>query len=121
MRSFSDCLALQANIDTLIVFCTDNTLQLNVAKCKRITLTRNERCIEYLYNINAAYLDYYPEISDLGIILDKGLTFVAYVQHICNVAMRLLDLPFRSFKYVNKGFLYRTLFFFSLIKSRIEY
>lgn len=64
IRSFSDCLALQDDLDSLVYWGDNNKLQLNVKKCKKISFTRYTRNIEYSYNISAVPLGYFQHSSN---------------------------------------------------------
>lgn len=107
-------------LDSFIVWCTDNGLQLNEGIFKKITFIKNVRCIQYFYCTNCTPLKDSQEILYLGIILDRSPYFVPHVPHICRVAMQLLGFIFRSTKdFTNVSCI--KLFFYSLISYRLEH
>src|SRR5699024_4700011 len=57
VSSYADCLLLQDSVDSLVKWCNDNRLQLNVSKCTLLTFTRKSNYIHFYYNINGTVLE----------------------------------------------------------------
>jgi hypothetical protein len=91
-----DCLDLQDSIDKLYSWCSLNKLQLNIDKCKKISFIRKTEVISFNFNVNGSLLARCNEISDLGVIMDTGLTFVPHMRSVVNKALKMLDFIFRN-------------------------
>lgn len=90
IRSTGDCLELQRLIDLFTEWCNRNLLIVSVSKCYVISFSRKKNDIEYPYCIDNQLLTRVSEIKDLGVILDKKLTFHShYLQTIAKANKNL--------------------------------
>jgi hypothetical protein len=89
-------LKLQQTLDFLFVWCTSNSLPVNISKCNVIHLGRNNP--NYQYTLNSVQLIDTTTVKDLGIMLDSSLTFVKHVDSVASKARRLMGLVFRTFR-----------------------
>jgi hypothetical protein len=84
-----DCLDLQDSIDKLYSWCSLNKLQLNIDTCKKISFTRKPEVISFNFKVNGSLLARCNEISDLGVIMDTGLTFAPHMRSVVNKALKM--------------------------------
>ena len=96
IRSHSDTLTLQSDLDSLCRWSTAWKLSLNPSKCKTITFTLRKRPILSSYSIAGTVLERVLEIRDLGILLDSKLTFGPHVDNVAAKANRALGVYLRS-------------------------
>jgi Reverse transcriptase (RNA-dependent DNA polymerase) len=73
--SVEDGQRFQSDLDRLQKWCLENKFVLNVSKCKAITFGRRKNPIEHVYRIGEHELERVEEINDLGVFLDKNMTF----------------------------------------------
>ena len=87
----SDTHKLQTAIDQFVAWCNDNDLDINFSKCKLFTLYMKQKPIIQDYTINNQNIVRVNEIRDLGIILDRKLSFDSHIEYICNKANAALQ------------------------------
>ena len=75
----SDGRLLQDDLSRLSDWSARWGLTLNPSKCKAFTITLRRTPVQTSYCIDSAKLDHVEEIRDLGVILDKKLTFAAHI------------------------------------------
>lgn len=115
-----DCLRLQADLDNFTLWCTINKLKINVNKCKSITFSRLTTNICYDYTLNTSKIENVRQIKDLGVIIDRQLTFVPHIQYICDHATKMLGFIYRNTKnFTNTDSL--CVLFYAFIRSKLEY
>ena len=116
----SDCEKLQHDIDRVFEWCALNRLPLNIKKCKKISITLNKLEIRYDYNINLTLLENCEHVEDLGIIIDKKLSFNKHIDKVVKTSLKTLGFLIRSStSFKNTHTL--SLLFSSLVKSRLNY
>jgi hypothetical protein len=76
---FQDCLKIQSDLNKLSEWCDRNPLLLNVGKCKTITFSRSRHPVEFSYILGGTVLDWVSFINDLGVIMNKKMTFSEHV------------------------------------------
>jgi hypothetical protein len=79
IRSLSDCVNLQADLDTLVSWCALNCLELNVSKCHVLHFTRARSMINFNYSILGSSLSVVDEIRDLGVIMFSKFCMLIYL------------------------------------------
>ena len=75
IRNTSDTMKLQEEIDRFVQWCDENGLELNIKKCKIMTL-RNP--IIPHYNIKGTVIQRVEQMSDLGVTMDPKLSFALH-------------------------------------------
>ena len=87
-----DTFKLQADLDSLSRWSTENHIPLNIFKCKcmRFHRFRTKDPFVYNYNINGILLDEVDEIKDLGVIIDRKLEFSSYITKMVSKCLRNL-------------------------------
>jgi hypothetical protein len=59
-------LKVQSDLNRLVEWCEANALELNVGKCKSVTITRLRHLIEFSYMLGGIILDRVDSINELG-------------------------------------------------------
>ena len=91
-----DAAALQADLDSLCTWSRTWKLSLNPGKCKSFTMTLKRRPITFDYAIEHTALEQVDVIRDLGVLLDRKLTFSKHVELIISKANRSLGILMRA-------------------------
>lgn len=96
-------------------------MQLNTEKCFHINFTRKASgIINFTYKIDGSPLTEVDTIRDLGILLDKKLTFVPHMESIVKRASRALGFVLRNVK-MFASFKTKILLYNCLVRSILEY
>jgi hypothetical protein len=70
VRDFQDCLKIK---NDLVDWCGANLLELNVGKCKSITLSRLRHPVEFSYMLGG--IIFVDSITDFGVVMDSRMSF----------------------------------------------
>lgn len=88
-----DCLSLQKELDTILRWCDQNNMSLNVNKCEAISFKRNEtNILSYDYHCRNQVLKRVTVVKDLGVLLDSRLTFKTHIDHVVSKSKATLYL-----------------------------
>jgi hypothetical protein len=68
MKSAEDCKSLQADIDSVQLWCGDNHMELNIQKPKIISFTRKTNSICFNYYVSGVSILRTDCIKDLGVM-----------------------------------------------------
>lgn len=120
IKSFSDVKLLQEDINRLLEWCDRNDMQFNVKKCSQITFTRKHKFIESNYNMNGQYLNKVEVVRDLGVLLDKQLTFIPHIDAIIKKAAKATGFIIRNGKPFSQPKT-KILLFNCFVRSVLEY
>lgn len=119
IKCLDDAHALQRSINKFVAWCDKNSLKLNLSKCKIITFTRKKSPINFNYTINGEIIERVHEIRDLGVILDKKLTFNSHIE--CAVNKTKIALQFVK----RQSYFFDTeitkILYYALVRSNIEF
>lgn len=74
-----DCVALQEDVNTLLIWCGDNGMRVNGTKCKVISFSRCSDKTVFEYSIDSVLLQRVTSICDLGVIIDEKLKFNEHI------------------------------------------
>jgi hypothetical protein len=66
---------IQSDLIKLSEWCEENSLLLNVNKCKTITFSITRYPVEIAYMLAGTVLDRTSSINDLGVIMDEKMNF----------------------------------------------
>lgn len=115
-----DQLALQADIDNFFNWCRLNSLSVNIEKCKHMQFTRKIDPLQFSYSLDGIELVSVSSIKDLGVIIDKKLSFNLHIDSIIGRANKLLGFVNRNTKMFRN---IRTLIilYLSFIRPIVEY
>lgn len=90
IKSIDDAYLLQKDTDTLVSWCSNNEMILNIPKCNFISFYRIKKPIIFQYHISNVNLPVVLNITDLEIIFESNLTFNTYISKIINKASKQL-------------------------------
>ncbi|KAL1446910.1 hypothetical protein WDU94_009871 [Cyamophila willieti] len=119
VNNVQDCILLQEDIERFSDWLTKNGLQLSLHKCVVISFSRLTRNLDFTYTIKSVPLKWVDEVKDLGIVMDKTLSFSSHISNLTMRSFRLLGYVFRNSKGLSSHAFY--LLFVALIRSLIEY
>lgn len=91
IKNESDVQHFQRAIDKFMKWCDNNGLEVNTSKCKIMTFTTKKKPLLHEYKINNYVIDRVEEIRDLGVIMDKKLSFVPHIQYVTTKAKAILQ------------------------------
>ena len=120
INTVADCYELQSDINTFYAWCKVNRLTLNIDKCKVMTFTHKNMTISYSYNFDGNDLLSSCLIRDLGVLLDKKLSFANHVDYVINRANSVLGFIKREMREMLDPYCAKTLFI-ALVRSITEY
>lgn len=120
VRGTADREALQASLDSLVLWCEANRMKLNVAKCLVLSFHRKKCPLRFDYTINDDQLKRVSQVTDLGVVIDHDLKFNAHYQNITNKAFRNLGFLYRNSREFESPDTLRVLYY-SLVRSTLEY
>ena len=98
IKSQDDVLKLQEDINAVTLWAANWKLKLNASKCKSFKITLKKNIIQSEYKINGTLLENVSKMRDLGVVLDRKLTFSDHIDHISSKANRALGLLIRTFQ-----------------------
>ena len=90
IRNIEDCYRLHVLLDTFITWCNLNLLTISIPKCEVMTFHRIKTPIIFDYTIDGQTLKRVDKVSDLGVILDRKLTFDSHRALIVSKASKQL-------------------------------
>lgn len=120
ISSHLDCCALQADIDELLLWCSENGMELNYSKCKFISFSRRQSRIEFEYSINSETMERVQAIRDLGVVVDSKLRFNEHVSTTTAKAFAALGFIRRNTNSFTDIYALKTLYS-SIVRSIMEY
>ncbi|XP_055385908.1 uncharacterized protein LOC129614949 [Condylostylus longicornis] len=115
-----DCYRLQLNIERFYKWCSLNGFILNIEKCKIMRFYRTKSCFDFNYNLNNSLLNVVDETKDLGVVLDRKLTFNAPIDFIISKAFSMLGFIKRNCSQFCDPYTFKSLFT-SLVRPHLEY
>ena len=90
----------------------------NIIKCHHLHISKHDRGIKYTHN-QEIELEKVDSEKDLGVIIDKNLTFRDHINSKVNIANRNLGIIFRTFTFIDEEIflnLYK-----SIVRPHVEY
>jgi len=120
IKSPTDNLLLQEDLNRLSTWCTQNNLSLNVNKCKILTFSKNRNPALNNYYIDNIKLDRVYLYKDLGIYFDPSLSFNEHYIYIQNKASSMLGFINRSCKDFVNPLALKSLYC-SFVRSLLDY
>lgn len=115
-----DCCALQADVDTLLRWCTLNGMEANISKCKVVTFCRIRSPLIVNYAMDGQILERVNSIRDLGVLLDSKLRFNEHIASASAKAFAMLGFLKRNTADFDDPYSLKTLFC-ALVRSILEY
>lgn len=120
IKNTDDCFKLQKDLDRLCVWCNSNGMELNVAKCKILTVSRKKQNILFNYKICDEELERVSVMKDLGVFIDSELRFDYHMNFIRNKAIKMLGFVNRTLTDFRDIRCFKTLYC-SYVRSGLEY
>lgn len=120
INSISDCVNMQKDLDRLSLYYIDNRIKVNIAKCVQITFSRKNIPIIFSYKLNNEIITKTNTVKDLGVILDKKLTFSEHIESITDKAYRNLGFVIRTCKPFTDVNCIKILYY-AYVRSILEY
>lgn len=120
VSSLVDCAALQQDIDHIANWCVANGMEMNVMKCKVISFTRRQTQLNFRYDVNGTQLDRVSSIKDLGVIMDRKLTFNEHISVTAAKGFAMLGFIRRNASEFRDVYALKVLYC-SLVRSVLEY
>ena len=87
ISSENDCLLLQADIDNMYRWSESWQMKFNPSKCKVLSVTRRFNPVVFDYRISGSSLEHVGVFKDLGVVIDKTLSFSSHINELvmkCN-------------------------------------
>ena len=120
ISSLEDCTKLQCDLNNVTKWCKENSLVLNINKCKTVSFTKRKNKYNYKYTIQGIQLNSSDSVKDLGVTFDPNLTFNTHIVAMKNEAYRNLGLIMRLGKDFNNLHVLKLLYF-CYVRSKLEY
>ena len=109
------------DLDSLVQWSAKNALPFNVSKCEKITYSRKtSRDISHVYSLQGQPLHGTDWVRDLGIIMDRGLTYKLHFQQAMQKARRHLGFIIRCSRNFENIQTLLTLYF-ALVRPHLEF
>lgn len=120
IQASSDCGVLQADINTLLCWCSRNGMLVNKSKCKVISFHRTHSPIVQDYLMEGFALERVQSINDLGVVLDRKLSFNEHVSTTIAKSYAMLGFLRRNASWFDDIHTLKILYC-SLVRSVLEY
>ena len=118
--SQNDCIALQEDIDIMLIWCSDNGMRVNSTKCKVISFTRSNNPVYHQYTMESETVHRVTSICDLGVTIDSKLKFSDHVGMISAKAFSVLGFIRRHASEFTDVYALKSLYC-TLVRSILEY
>ena len=120
IRSQSDGILLQREIDSLSQWSINNKMKFHPSKCKLIRSTMKRNPISYTYTMNGIDLELSESEKDLGVLVNSKLSFKAHRTLILARASHKLGLVKRNCS-ITRSPIRRKVLYLTLIRSLFEH
>lgn len=120
IQNAKDCEKLQYDIDNIAKWCQLNNMFLNLDKCQVMSFFRTKRPIICNYYLCSSTLHRITEFNDLGVKMDRKLSFVSHYNYLISTCNLKLGIIFRFGHEFNSISVLQSLFC-SLVRQKLEY
>ena len=121
IKCVNDCRLLQFDIDSMLRWCSNWRITLNVKKCFFINFSLlKSRNIDFVYHINESIVERVTLIKDLGVTFTYNLNFSVHISNVTKKSLQMFGFMKRVLKPINDPHVFLTLYH-TLIRSRLEY
>lgn len=118
--SIQDSFEMQQDLNTLVVWSEENCLPFNINKCEKITFSRkNKNEIPTTYKIFNTTLKTTDTVKDLGVYIDKKISFVPHITQLVRKAKKTMGFILRNSKNF-RNFQTLKLLYYALVRSQLE-
>jgi ribonuclease P/MRP protein subunit RPP40 len=94
--SLNDCLLLQHDLDQLYEWSRSWHMSFNSNKCKVLSVTRRPNPYRFNYCMNGVPFEHVGDFKDLGVVIDKTLSFTAHINQLIPKCNKICGLIKRS-------------------------
>ena len=99
-------------------------MNLNIDKCKVLTISKQKNLIDFKYGFQTEHLQFVElervyGMNDLGVVVDSELSFKEHIYGKINKANQMIGIIKRNFKNIDK--LSFTLIYKSMVRSHLEF
>ena len=120
IESLNDALLLQGDLTRVAEWCALNRMELNAPKCRVLTVTRRKTGVVFRYSINNEALDSVQSIRDVGVVIDKSLSFTEPYSGVISRALKMLGYSSKTAaNFTNPWAL--TVLYTALVRPHLEY
>ena len=116
----NDCVSLQQDLDNFYEWSVAWKMNFNPVKCKVLSITRATEPIVFNYSMNNQSLEHVGAFKDLGILVDKNLSFSSHIDNLVGKCNKLCGAIKRAVGFTApqavKLALYNT-----LVRSHLDY
>ena len=119
IRSDSDTVILQSDLNNIINWCNINRMSLNPMKCKLMTITRSRHPPSPIYNIGSDSLEVVSYYKYLGVIISRDFSWKNHIDSVTSKATKLCGFIRRVVKSNNSTVLVKL--YTSLCRPVMEY
>ena len=120
VRCLFDALALQTGLDNLNQWSKTWGMKFNVKKCKTLSITRCRNPVVFTYHLDGSPLEHVDNYKDLGMVVDKTLSWSQHVQTVISKSSRVAGMIKRSVGFSAPSSVTLQLYK-SLVRSNLEY
>jgi hypothetical protein len=119
IKSPTDCILLQSDIDRVCKWCSANFMKPNLSKIRVISFTWKTTALNFPYRLGNSFIPRTGCIKDLGVYIDSKPYFHQHVDYLFSHALKLLGLIRTiTFSFSTADSL---LTYFALVRSKLEY
>ena len=120
IMSVDDCDRLQVNASMFYELSTQQGLELNVSKCKVMSMSKRRSMFMYDYTFNSRSIEQTRRITDLGVVFNDRFTFKDDLTFKISRSRWMLGFLKRQAQEFSDPTALKVLYF-SIIRSRMEY
>jgi len=120
IRSVSDCMKLQSDLDSLFRWSTVWKMTFSAPKCTVVSVTRKRKKIVFDYKINNQSLAHVSEMKDLGVLLCENLSWNRHIDTITAKANKTMGMIKRTCGYNANPSMTKKLYL-TLVRCKLEY
>lgn len=120
IKSPSDCLSLQNDIDLIHKWSLTNKMKFNMSKCNIMTFYRKKKPIYFNYYLQGLCINRMNCMKDLGVTFDRTLTFHDHIASLAKETYRRLGFVLRNAKDFQNPKIITTLYN-ALVRSKLEH
>lgn len=120
VRGTNDIEALQRDLDKMALWSNNNRLPFNVEKCEKITFTRKMKNeLHTSYKINQTTLKNTELIKNLGVFIDRKMTFDPHINQLISKVKRNMGFILRNSRNFKNIGTFKSLYY-AFMRSHLE-
>ena len=115
----TDHIALQEDLNTIIQWCSQNNMSLNISKCNAMSICRLRSISNFDYVLSNTVLERVTKYKYLGIFLTSDLSWNIHVNYICSKANQALGFTRRQLGKCSQEVKLKA--YITLVRPHLEY